>query len=175
MSLLLLFLPLILAAVYGAFLKYGSTSLFDSPSNVTLTVGVTNQLVLCVESTGPMPTSIEWYNPQGQLVPRKVRKQVNQASVGGGRIVQLKFRSYQQSQGGKYECRVAGPGNNTERLSVCIGERYTYLSTFKPATCDSGVFLVPSIHHLYYVHTIQISTRCSSLYADYPQHIHKCR
>ena len=47
---------------------------------------------------------------------------VNQVvGLGGGRITYLTFRSYQQSQGGKYECRVAGPGNNTERLPVCIG------------------------------------------------------
>jgi len=37
----------------------------------------------------------------------------------------LTFRSYQQSQGGKYECRVAGPGNKTEGLLVCISESYT--------------------------------------------------
>ena len=53
---------------------------------------------------------------------RNNRNEVNQASVGGGRVVILTFRSYQQSQGGKYECRVAGPGNNTESLPVCIGE-----------------------------------------------------
>ena len=53
---------------------------------------------------------------------RKNREQVNQAVGGGDRTSTLTFRSYQQSQGGAYECRVAGPGNNTERLSVCIGE-----------------------------------------------------
>ena len=37
----------------------------------------------------------------------------------------LIFDSYQQSQGGKYECRVSGPGNNLEKLPVCIGECYT--------------------------------------------------
>ena len=88
---------------------------------------------------------------------------VNQRGAGGGKVAHLNFKSYQQSQGGKYECRVAGPGNNTERLSVYIGEHYTFLVTVKPATCDSGVFLVPSIHHLYCVHTIQISTCCSLL------------
>ena len=74
-------------------------------------------------ATGPVPTSIEWYNPQGQLVLKNNRKEVSQAA-GGGRAVTLTFRSYQQSQGGKYECRVAGPGNYTESLSVCIGERH---------------------------------------------------
>ena len=33
----------------------------------------------------------------------------------------LTFRSYQQNQGGKYECRVTGPGNNSETLPVRIG------------------------------------------------------
>ena len=37
------------------------------------------------------------------------------------RIVHLNFQSYHQSQGGRYECRVAVPGNNSERLPVCIG------------------------------------------------------
>ena len=50
------------------------------------------------------------------------RNEVNQAGGGGGRVSTLTFRNYKQSQGGKYECRVAGPGNNLERLSVCIGE-----------------------------------------------------
>ena len=47
---------------------------------------------------------------------------VYQADDGGGRVVYLRFRSYQRSQGGKYECRVAVPGNNLEKLPVCIGE-----------------------------------------------------
>ena len=55
-------------------------------------------------------------------MPRNNREEVNQGVGGGGRAVTLTFQSYQQSQGGKYECRVAGPGNNTESLSVCIGE-----------------------------------------------------
>ena len=63
--------------------------------------------------------------------------EVNQQAAGGGRIAHLNFHSYQQSQGGKYECRVAGPANNTERLPVCIGERYTFVLTVKPATCDN--------------------------------------
>ena len=73
-----------------------------------------------MQATGPVPTSIEWYNPQGQLVGNAV----NQNSAGGGRIAYLNFHSYNQSQGGKYECRVAGPGNNTESQAVCIGECY---------------------------------------------------
>ena len=71
--------------------------------------------------TGSVPTSIEWYNPQGQLVSRNNREEVNQGG-GGVRAVILTFRSYQQHQGGAYECRVAGSGNNLERLAVCISE-----------------------------------------------------
>ena len=76
---------------------------------------------------------------------RNNRKDVNQvAGTGGGRVAVLTFHSYNQSQGGAYECRVAGPGNNMESLPVCIGERYTFLLTVKPATSDNGLFLVPS-------------------------------
>ena len=48
---------------------------------------------------------------------------VNQQAAGGGRTAHLTFQSYKQSQGGQYECRVTGPGNNLEGLPVCIGER----------------------------------------------------
>ena len=88
----------------------------------------------CVQATGPAPTSVEWYNPQGQLVSRDGGDEVNQQAAGGGRLAHLNFQSYQQSQGGKYECRVAGPGNNLERLPVCIGECHTFLLTVKPST-----------------------------------------
>ena len=74
-------------------------------------------------TTGPVPTAIDWYNPQGQLVSRDGGDEVNQA--GAGRAVFLNFRSYQQDKGGKYECRVTGPGNYSEKLLVCIGECYT--------------------------------------------------
>ena len=89
---------------------------------MTLTVGASNQRVLCGQNTGPVPTSIKWYNPEGQLVSSNNRDEVNQAAGGGGRVSALTFQSYQQSKGGKYECRVAGPGNNMERLAVCISE-----------------------------------------------------
>ena len=75
----------------------------------------------CVQFPGPVPTAIEWYNPQGQVVSRNTRDEVNQAG-GGNRATLLNFQSYQQSQGGKYECRVTGPGDNLEKLPVCIGE-----------------------------------------------------
>ena len=136
----------------GAVLQYGSTRLSDPLPNVMLTVGATNQRVFCVQNTGPVPTSIEWYNPKGQLVPKINRKEVNQGGVGNSsRASILTFRSYQQSQGGTYECRVASPGKNLDRLAVCIGERYTFLLTVKPATCDSGVFqYTPTVLHTHH-------------------------
>ena len=70
----------------------------------------------------PVPTSIEWYNPQGQLVSRNGGVAVNQRVAGGGRLAHLNFQSYQRSQGGQYECRVNVSGNDSERLPVCIGE-----------------------------------------------------
>ena len=124
-SLLLLFLPFFLTAASGAYLQSGNTRLFDSPSMVALTVGMRVN-VSCLQATGPVPTSIEWYNSQGQLVSNDSGDEVNQQAAGGARSVRLNFRSYHQSQGGMYECRVAGPGNNTERLTVCIGERYIF-------------------------------------------------
>ena len=78
--------------------------------------------MFCLQRTGPVPTAIEWYNPQGRLVSRDGRDEVNQAVVSGGRAALLNFLSYQPSQGGRYECRVTGPGNYSEKLSVCIGE-----------------------------------------------------
>ena len=109
--------------VYGAYLRYGSAGLSDSPLNLSLSVWA-RERVFCLqpEATGPVPTSIEWYNPQGQLVSRDSGDEVNQASVGSGKTAVLTFRSYQQSQRGAYECRVVGPGNNLESLPVCIGE-----------------------------------------------------
>ena len=50
------------------------------------------------------------------------RNEVNQAAGGGGKVSTLTFQNYQQSQSGQYECRVAGPGNNLERLAVCISK-----------------------------------------------------
>ena len=79
-----------------------------------------------MQATGPVPTSIEWYNPQGQLVSTDGGDAVNQQVAAGGRTVHLKFLNYQQSQGGVYECRVTGPENNLESLPVCIGEALHY-------------------------------------------------
>ena len=78
----------------------------------------------CLQPTASVPTAIEWYNPQGQLVSRDSRDEVNQAGAGDTATF-LNFQSYQQSQGGKYECRVTGPGDHLEKLPVCIGECYT--------------------------------------------------
>ena len=89
---------------------------------------------------------------------------VNQQAGGGGKTVHLNFHSYQQSQGGKYECRVAGPGNNSESLYVCIGECCTFLLTIKFATSNSGVFLYQVyiyLYHLMYYYYIRVDLeRC---------------
>ena len=87
---------------------------------MTLTVGDSDR-VDCLQLTAPRSTSIEWYDPQGQLVSRDGGDEVNQASAVG-RGAYLRFKSYQQSQGGKYECRVNVSGNNLEKLHICIGE-----------------------------------------------------
>ena len=76
-----------------------------------------------MQPTGLVPTAIDWYNPQGQLVSRNTGDEVNQGG-GGSMATLLNFQRYRQSQGGKYECRVTGPGNYSEKLSVCIGECY---------------------------------------------------
>ena len=77
----------------------------------------------CVQVTGLVPTSIEWYDPQGQLVSRDSGDEVRQGVIIIGKSAAfLIFDRYQQSQGGKYECRVAVPGNNLEKLPACIGE-----------------------------------------------------
>ena len=68
-----------------------------------------------------VPTSIEWYNPEGLLVSKDDKDAVNQA-ISSSVAISLTFRSYQQRQGGRYECRVVGPGDTLEKLPVCIGE-----------------------------------------------------
>ena len=86
-------------------------------------VGAADRLT-CAQVTKPVPTLIEWYDPRGQLVSRDSGDEVHQ-SAGGGRVAYLDFQSYQQSQGGKYECRVTVPGQNLEKQPVWIGECYT--------------------------------------------------
>ena len=119
-----LLLPPSPISVYGAYLQYGTGGLSDSPLNLTLTVGASDK-VYCLQATGPVPTSIEWYNPQGRLVSRSGGDEVNQVLAVVGRTAVLVFQSYQRSQGGKYECKVDLPGNNTEKLLAFIGECYT--------------------------------------------------
>lgn len=109
------------ALVSGALLQYGGKLLSGSFPNVTLTVGDADT-VICLQATGPVPTTIRWYNPQGQLVSRGGGDEVNQAHAGGGRVAYLNFHSYQKSQGGKYECRVAGLGESLEKLPVLISQ-----------------------------------------------------
>ena len=123
--------------VYGAYLKYGGGGRSDSPLNVTLTVGA-NERVFCVQVTGPVPTSVEWYNPQGQLVSRNTSDEVNQVGAFRGRAATLTFQSYQQSQGGKYECKVDLPANNTEKLLAFIGECYTLCDCFIKS--ENGIY-----------------------------------
>ena len=135
-----LLLPPSPISVYGAYLQYGRGGPSDSPLNVTLTVGARNS-VFCVQNTGPLPTSIKWYNPQGQLVSRSDGDEVNQAvGSGGGRSAVLFFQSYQQSQGGKYECKVVLPGNETEKLLAFVGECCTL--------CDCIIKSVNGTHSL---------------------------
>ena len=124
-----LFLLTSLTTVSGTFLHYGRTRLNGSLPNVTLTVGG-RETVYCLRfPLGPKPTAIEWYNPQGQLVSRDGGDEVNLAVITRGWVylAALTFQNYKQSQGGRYECRVTGPGNNSKKLSVCIGECYMYL------------------------------------------------
>ena len=76
----------------------------------------------------PMPSSIEWYNPEGLLVSKDRNDAVNQASSSNVAIP-LTFRRFQERQSGRYECRVAGPGDILEKLPVHIGE--TQMNTHK--------------------------------------------
>ena len=54
----------------------------------------------------PVPTSIEWYNPEGLLVSKDDDDAVNQASSSNV-ATPLHFRRYQERLGGRYECRVS--------------------------------------------------------------------
>ena len=118
-----------------------------------MTVGATER-VFCVQATGPVPTSVEWYNSQGQLVSTVGGDEVNQVvGSGGGRTSFITFQSYQQSQGGKYECRVASPGNILDKLSVCIGECHAWgdgcgllsIIELTPLPCQPSNILVKGI------------------------------
>ena len=106
----------------GAYLLYDGTVLSGSTLTVTLTIGKF-ETVSCVQPTRPVPTSIEWYDPEDQLVSRDGVDKVKQVAENG--TAHLIFHSYQESQRGKYECRVTASGNNLKKLPVCIGEYYT--------------------------------------------------
>ena len=133
-----------------AYLQYGSTPLSGSLPNVTLTVGSTER-VYCLQGTGPVPTSIEWYNPQGQLVSRNGGDEVNQAGAGS-RGATLNFQSYRQSQGGKYECRVTVPGKTLEKLPVLISQcHYLFHKiTAHVNLCNYGVFCIKPVLFVLY-------------------------
>ena len=103
-------------------MRFSGELLTGSNATVALVVGAAD-IVECLQTIGPVPTSIGWYDPQGQLVSMNGGDQVNQF-VAGRRLARLTFQNYTQSQGGKYECRVTVPGNNLEKLPVCIGEWY---------------------------------------------------
>ena len=109
-----------LTAVFGAYLQYGSTRLFDSPT-VTLTPG-RHETLFCLQLTGPVPITIQWYNPEGELVSGNSGHAVHQFVVGQGRAAYLNFRSYSPSHRGRYECRVLHRNNRMEISRVCIGE-----------------------------------------------------
>ena len=113
-----------LAAASGAALQHDGDRLTGSNATATLIVG-DSDIVECLQLTGPVPSSIGWYDPQGQQVTTDDGDEVYQTSAGGGRVAYLHFQSYQQSQGGRYECRVNVSRNNLENLSVCIGECHT--------------------------------------------------
>ena len=66
----------------------------------------------------PVPTSIEWYNSEGLLVSKDDDDAVNQASNSNVSIP-LTFRRYRERQGGRYECKVAGPGGGHWRSCLC--------------------------------------------------------
>ena len=115
-------------AVSGAFLWYDGARLSGSSLSLTLTVGEMER-VFCFSGSdsASVPTSIRWYNPQGHSVSWNFHDEVNQFVGTSGMINLLTFQSYQPCQGGQYECRVVGPGNNTEKLSVTIGECYIWV------------------------------------------------
>ena len=77
---------------------------------------------------------------------RKTSDEVNQVGALRGRAALLTFQSYQRSQGGKYECKVDLPGNNTEKLLAFIGECYTLCDGITKSvngTHSLGVYIDP--------------------------------
>ena len=97
------------------------------------------------------PISIEWYNPEGLLVSKEANDAVNQASNSNA-YIPLTFRRYQESQGGRYECRVAGPANTLEKLPVCIGE--TQMESHKCKKCSYIFQILKPLLLKYFITTI---------------------
>ena len=87
-----------------------------------------------------LPISIEWYNPEGLLVSKDDDDAVNQAS-SSNLFTPLTFRRYREIQGGRYECRVVGPGDTLEKLPVCIGE--TQMNNHK---MEKGIMPLNNLH-----------------------------
>ena len=87
-----------------------------------------NETVYCELVTRPVNAStIEWYDPQGQLVSGDSENEVRKGILD--RKAYIICDGYQQSQGGKCECRVDVTGNNLEKLPVCIGEAKPCVTT----------------------------------------------
>ena len=99
-----------------------------------------------------VPTSIEWYNPEGALVSKDDDDAVNQAS-SSNLSTPLTFRRYRERQGGRYECRVAGPGDTLEKLPVCIGETQMDNHKCKNIICsylpNPQAVVIEVLHHNY--------------------------
>ena len=68
-----------------------------------------------------------WYDPQGQLVSTGNENDVTQAVAFDGLAASLIFHEYEESQSGRYECRVNSPRKRRERLAVCIGECHIHV------------------------------------------------
>lgn len=87
-----------------------------------------NASVLCREVGVTAPKEVQWYDPHCRLVstnPTEDVYQTNPVSGDQGRAVLLVFKSYQQSQGGKYYCRVErtlSEGSQLLVLPLIIGE-----------------------------------------------------
>ena len=84
-----------------------------------------NASVLCREVGITVPNELQWYGPQCRLVSSDPSADVYQLQLqtapllgNQGKAVLLVFKSYQQSQGGKYECRVRSTVNEVPRLQV---------------------------------------------------------
>lgn len=106
----------------GAELRQEDAILTGSPSNVTFNNG-TNASVLCQEVGVTVPSELQWYDPHCLPVSTDLSEDVHQLQTvpllgEQGRAVLLVFKSYQESQRGKYECRVRRTVNEASQLQV---------------------------------------------------------